>query len=263
MQDRPEPAPDGALDGLLAVLFDLDGVVTPTAEVHMRAWRRLFEAFLEDRSTAPYTDEDYFQHIDGRPRYEGVAALLDSRSIALPLGDPSDAPDAETVCGLGNRKNAVFAEILRTEGVAPYPGSLLLLARLAAQGTPCAIVSSSRNAVAVLGAAGLGERFALVVDGQTAVAKGLAGKPAPDTYLYAARRLGVAPGRAAVIEDAVSGVAAGAAGEFGLVVGVDRGVGAGALLAAGADVVVTDLAELVAPAETPAESAESVEPGRG
>jgi beta-phosphoglucomutase family hydrolase len=228
------------------VLFDLDGVLTPTADVHMRAWERLFTPVLADHGIeAPYTDADYFAHVDGKPRYDGVRDMLATRDITLPEGSPDDPPEAETVCGLGNRKNALFSAILETDGVQPYPGSVHALDRLRERSVPVAVVSSSRNAPAVLAAAGLRERFDVVVDGAVAAADGLAGKPAPDTFVAAARRLGVDPGDAVVVEDAVSGVAAGRAGSFGLVVGVDRGVGERALLDAGADVVVSDVAELV------------------
>lgn len=228
-----------------AVLFDLDGVITPTAEVHRRAWAELFGPFLAARGSAPYTDRDYFTSIDGRPRYDGVAALLAARGLSLPWGDPDDAAGAETVCGLGNRKNALFREILARDGVRAYPGSVALLDALDERGTRMAIVSSSANAPDVLRAAGLLERFAAVVDGAVASREDLAGKPRPDTYEYAADVLRVPHPRAVVVEDAVSGVEAGAAGDFGVVVGVDRGAGARALLDHGADVVVEDLAELV------------------
>ena len=229
-----------------AVLFDLDGVLTPTAEIHMRAWAALFEAELAKHgATRPYTDEDYFRYVDGRPRYDGVSAVLESRGIDLPWGDPGDPPDRETVCGLGNRKNAVFARTLEREGIAPYPGSLAIVDRLVELGIPAAVVSSSKNARQVLSAAHLLGRFPVIVDGVVAADEQLPGKPAPDIFVVAAERLGAPPGRAVVVEDAVSGVAAGAAGGFGLVVGVDRGVGAAALAAAGADVVVEDLADLL------------------
>ena len=232
-----------------AVLFDLDGVLTPTAEIHMRAWSELFTAELARHGVQQqYTDEDYFRFVDGRPRYDGVQAVLESRGIDLPYGDPSDEAGAETVCGLGNRKNAVFSETLEREGIAPYPGSLALVDRLGVLGIPAGVVSSSKNARQVLEAAHLLDRFPVIVDGVVAADEGIAGKPAPDLFLTAAERLGVAPSRVIVVEDAVSGVAAGAAGGFALVVGVDRGVGAAALTDAGADVVVSDLAELL-PAE--------------
>jgi len=239
-------SPPLRLDSYDAVLFDLDGVITPTGEVHMRAWTVLFDDFLRERGiTEPYTDADYFAHVDGKPRYDGVRDFLASRRIELPEGSPQDGSDAQSVAGLGNRKNDVFAGILRTDGVQAYPGSLRVLDQLAVAGTAVAVVSSSRNARAVLEAAGIVERFEVVVDGTVAAERGLAGKPAPDTFWDAARQLGAAVERCAVVEDAVSGVAAGRAGRFGLVVGVDRGAGAVALQDAGADVVVGDLAQLV------------------
>ena len=229
-----------------AVLFDLDGVVTPTAEVHMRAWSVMFNEYLAGvADQQPYGDEDYFAHVDGRPRYEGVATFLASRGIAMPYGDPTDSPSATTVCGLGNRKNDAFGQVLRDEGVTPYPGSLALLESLRAAGTPMAIVSSSRNAVDVLAAAGVTDFFATVMHGGLADELGLPGKPAPDTFLAAAAELGVDADRAVVLEDAISGVRAGVAGGFALVIGVDRGVGADALRDAGAGIVVTDLGELL------------------
>lgn len=229
-----------------AALFDLDGVVTPTAEVHMRAWRQMFSGFLEAEGIAePYDDAEYFASIDGKPRFDGVRAFLASRGLELPEGTPEDDSDQRTVGGLGNRKNAVFAKILQTEGVEPYPGSVALLDALASQPIRLAIVSSSRNAPAVLEAAGLADRFETIVDGTVAESAGLPGKPAPDTFLHAARLLGTGPERSVVIEDAVSGVQAGRAGDFGRVIGVDRGAGVETLSRAGADVVVPDLADLV------------------
>lgn len=236
-----------------AVLFDLDGVVTPTAEVHMRAWQAMFTAFLTARSAAegvelaPYTEQDYFDHVDGKPRYDGVRAFLASRGITLPEGSPDDPPTAETVCGLGNRKNDAFSQVLAEEGVVAYPGSVALLEQLRGLGKPMAVVSSSRNAPAVIAAAGLTDYFAFVMHGGLAAELGLAGKPAPDTFSHAAQVLGATDARSVVLEDATSGVAAGRAGDFGLVIGVDRGAGEEALRQAGADVVVPDLAELLLP----------------
>lgn len=228
------------------VLFDLDGVITPTAEVHMHAWAKMFGAFLARRGeTRPYTDQDYFDFVDGRPRYDGVRSFLASRGIELPEGTPQDPPTAETVCGLGNRKNDVFGEVLRDEGVTAYPGSVALLEHLREREMPMAIVSSSRNAPDVLAAAGLTDFFAYVMHGGVAAERGLKGKPAPDTFEAAADELGVPHASAVVFEDATSGVAAGAAGDFGLVIGVDRGAGAEALTSSGAELVVTDLAELL------------------
>ncbi|MFT4080971.1 MAG: beta-phosphoglucomutase family hydrolase [Nocardioides sp.] len=229
-----------------AVLFDLDGVITPTAIVHMRAWAEMFADFLGAHApqAAPYTDADYYAHVDGKPRYDGVRDFLASRGITLPEGSPADPPEAETVCGLGNRKNDAFNAVLARDGVSAYPGSVLLLDHLATLGLPLAVVSSSVNAPAVLDSAGLLDRFGCVVSGAVAAEQHLPGKPAPDTFEYAARQLGAVPATSVVLEDATSGVRAGAAGDFALVVGVDRGVGRDALADAGADVVVDDLAEL-------------------
>lgn len=228
-----------------AALLDLDGVITPTAEVHMRAWAVLFSDFLRGFPAAPYTETDYFVHLDGKPRYEGVKALLTSRGIALPWGDPSDPPTALTVCGLGNRKDAVFTETLSGEGIVAYPGSLRLLDFLDERGIGKAVVSSSKNARGVLTAAGIADRFPVIVDGLVATQLRLPGKPAPDTFAYAAEQLGATRLRSVVFEDALSGVAAGAAGGFGLVVGVDRGTGADRLREAGAGIVVRELDELI------------------
>ena len=234
------------LAGLHGLLFDLDGVLTPTAEVHMRAWARMFGDYLLARGVAaPYTDADYFAHIDGKPRLAGVRDMLASRGIVLPEGAPDDDASHETVVGLGNRKNAAFTAELTENGVAPYPGSLAFLDAAIAAGLAVAVVSSSRNAESVLRAAGIRDRFPVVVDGTAAATAGLPGKPAPDTYLEAARRLGLAPEECAVLEDAHSGVQAGRAGAFGVVIGVDRGAGALELLRSGADLVVDDLAELL------------------
>jgi len=233
-------------DDYTGALFDLDGVLTPTAEAHMRAWQELFVDFLTKRGIVdqPYVEKDYFDHIDGKPRYDGVRSLLASRGLSLAEGDPADGPDVETVCGLGNRKNLFFAQVLADDGVTPYPGSVTLLDFLADRGTKVAVVSSSRNAPAVLEAAGLAGRFDVVVDGALAAREGLAGKPSGATYVYGAEQLGVPVERAVVFEDALSGVAAGRDGHFGLVVGGDRGGGADPVTDAGADIVVDDLAEL-------------------
>jgi beta-phosphoglucomutase family hydrolase len=238
-------------DDYAAALFDLDGVITPTAEVHMRAWSEMFNGFLEDEAAdlegdrAPYTDADYYAHVDGKPRYDGVRDFLSSRGIVIPEGTSEDPPTSVTVRGLGNRKNDAFNAVLERDGVEAYPGSVLLLDHLRDLGTPLAVVSSSANAPAVLEAAGLADRFATVVEGRVADEQGLKGKPAPETFVHAAEVLGVPVARAVVLEDAVSGVRAGAAGGFALVVGVDRGAGEATLSDAGADVVVSDLGELV------------------
>lgn len=231
-----------------AVLFDLDGVLTPTAEVHERAWARMFGEFLTNYDAqgdlAPYADADYFRYIDGKPRSDGVRSFLASRAIKLPDGTPSDSADEPTVAGLGKHKNDVFSAILRDEGVQAFAGSVALMNWLEERAIPMAVVSSSRNAPAVLQAAGLAHRFQVVVDGTVAADAGLVGKPNPDTYQYAATLLGAPAERTMVIEDAISGVQAGRAGNF-WVVGVDRGAGRAELLANGADVVVDDLIELV------------------
>ncbi len=220
------------------MLFDLDGVITPTAEIHEHAWGELFADY-------DYTEADYLRYIDGKPRYDGVRSFLASRDITLPDGDPDDPPGNDTVCAMGNRKNELFNTILERDGIEPYPSSVPTLDLLDAAGVRSAIVSSSKNARNVLEAAGLGERFDVVVDGVVAATEHIAGKPAPDMFLHAARRIGVEPARAVVVEDAVSGVAAGAAGGFAVVIGVDRGAGAEALLDHGASFVVDDLAELL------------------
>ena len=234
-----------------AVLFDLDGVITPTAEVHMRAWAEMFNEFLTEYAaagaaasadTSPYTDADYFAHVDGKPRYDGVRDFLSARGITLPEGG-QDAESGPTVRGLGDRKNDAFNHVLSRDGVTAYAGSVALLDLLRDLGTPLAVVSSSANAPAVLAAAGLADRFETVVDGRVAGELGLKGKPAPDTFLHAATAVGATPPRAVVLEDAVSGVRAGRAGDFGLVVGVDRGAGAATLTEAGADLVVSDLGD--------------------
>lgn len=236
-------------DGVDAVLFDLDGVITPTAEKHMQAWNRMFTAFFAERGIEPYSDEDYFRYIDGKPRGEGIASMLAARGLTLPEGDENDDDDdeaaaADTVHGLGVRKNLLFRELL-DEGIEAYPGSVAYMDALDAAGIASCVVSSSKNAEAVLTAAGLRDRFEVIVDGLVAAAEGLPGKPRPDTYLRGAQLLGVPADRCVVIEDAVSGVQAGAAGGFARVVGVDRGAGRENLLREGADLVVVDLAELI------------------
>ncbi|MDR1151722.1 MAG: beta-phosphoglucomutase family hydrolase [Bifidobacteriaceae bacterium] len=232
---------------LPAILFDLDGVLTPTSQVHRRAWSALFTDYLAERGvTPPYTERDYFRHIDGKPRYQGVHDLLASRGQSLPAGTPSDSPDTLTIAGLGNRKNSIFIRLLADDGVVPFPGTVSILTELARAGKAMAVVSSSMNARHVLASAGLSGFFEVVIDGQVAAAEHLRGKPAPDTFIRAAERLKAAPRDCAVVEDAVAGVAAGRAGGFALVVGIDRGIGAAELTDAGADVVVDGLPAMVA-----------------
>ncbi|NVM99418.1 HAD family phosphatase [Arthrobacter sp. SDTb3-6] len=228
-----------------ALLFDLDGVLTPTALVHEQAWRQLFEEYLAGTGRPGYRDSDYFDFIDGKPRFDGVRDFLASRGITLPEGPLDDDPAHDTVHGLGNRKNRVFNDIIASGGVAPYPGSVRFVEAALAHGLKLAVVSSSRNAPAVLKAAGLDHYFPVVVDGEVAAAHGLPGKPNHDTFSYAASLLGVPTQDCIVVEDAVSGVRAGSAGDFRAVIGVDRGAGRQVLLDAGATTVVDDLAELL------------------
>ncbi|WP_298041180.1 HAD-IA family hydrolase [uncultured Microbacterium sp.] len=228
------------------VLFDLDGVLTPTAEVHMRAWQAVFdEVFVQWGIPEPYTPQDYYAYVDGKRRYDGVASLLHSRNVEIPWGDPADAPDALTVCGIGNRKNAAFAAALRSGGVAPYSGSLALIELLHREGVPMGVVSSSSNAEEVLETAGLRDFFPVVIDGRVAAREGLASKPAADMFRAGAVALSVNPAESIAVEDAVSGVASAVAAGFSRVVGVDRGAGTSALLQAGATDIVDDLARLL------------------
>ena len=239
-------------EAITALLFDLDGVLTKTAAVHDKAWKQMFDAFLEQRAEKAGEDfkpfdsgSDYNEYVDGKPRYDGVRSFLASRGIELPEGDPDDPPSAETVCGLGNRKNELVLELIAKEGVEPYEGSVAFVKAAREAGLRRAVVSSSANCRQVLEAAGIEDLFEERIDGQVADEKQLKGKPAPDTYLAGAQALGVEPAAACVFEDAVSGVEAGHAGKFGHVVGVDRVGHAAALREHGADVVVDDLAELI------------------
>ncbi len=242
----------GLPDAVTACLFDLDGVLTETAKVHDRAWKQTFDEYLRrraERSGEPFTEfdpvGDYDAYVDGKPRYDGVRSFLESRGITLPEGRPSDPPDAETICGIGNRKNTLVLKLIREDGVEPYPGSVRFVKAAREAGLRRAVVSSSANARDVLQAAGIIDLFEEIVDGHVADEQELKGKPAPDTFLAGARALGVEPAQAAVFEDALAGVAAGRAGQFGVVVGVDRVGQAEALRQHGADVVVTDLAQLL------------------
>ncbi|MEV8243019.1 beta-phosphoglucomutase family hydrolase [Streptomyces rochei] len=237
----------GLPDSIRACLFDLDGVVTKTAVVHAAAWKETFDAFLRERDGAdfrPFTDSDYDEYVDGRPRADGVRTFLASRGIELPEGDPDDPPDARTVNGVGNRKNELVLEKIRTDGVEPYEGTLRYIDAVRAAGLATAIVSSSANTRDVLRSIDAERLFDVQVDGVVARERGLPGKPRPDTFLAAARDLGVEPSRAAVFEDALAGMDAGRSGHFGYVVGVDRVGQTDALYAHGADRVVKDLAEL-------------------
>jgi beta-phosphoglucomutase family hydrolase len=247
----------GRARALEAWLFDLDGVLTDTASVHAAAWKETFDELLARRAGAgaPFTAfdpvADYEQFVDGKPRLDGVRSFLASRGIDLAEGGPDDGPESETVNGVGRRKNELVLRMLGRGGVTAFPGSVALVRALRQAGRRLAVVSASENCAAVLDAAGIADLFDVRVDGHVTSERGLAGKPAPDTYLFAARQLGAEPGLAAVVEDAPAGVAAGRAGHFGLVVGVSRGATADELLASGADMVVSDLAELTAVAVAP------------
>ena len=242
----------GLPDGITACLFDLDGVLTQTAKVHDAAWKQTFDEYLRARSqkTGEAFKEfdavkDYDEYVDGLPRYDGVRNFLKSRGIELPQGDPDDPPDKETICGIGNRKNVLVLKLIKENGVEPYEGSVRYVKAVREAGLRRAVVSSSANCKDVLVAAGIDDLFEAVVDGNTVDEQHLKGKPAPDTFLAGAKALGVQPAQAAVFEDALAGVQAGHAGNFGFVVGVDRVGQADALKEHGADVVVKDLAELL------------------
>ena len=235
-----------------AVLFDLDGVLTDTAKIHAACWKEMFDDFLRQR--AADNDEpfrpfdigtDYKLYVDGKARFDGVQSFLESRSIHLPYGNPDSSPSDETICGLGNRKDEMVKEAIKSKGVEAYEGSVAFVRHLRSQGIKTGVVSASSNCEAVLKTAGIADLFDVRVDGEVAARLKLAGKPAPDTFLKAAEELGVAPNRAVVVEDAISGVQAGRDGGFGLVIGVDRKGDAKSLWENGADIVVADLGELL------------------
>jgi beta-phosphoglucomutase family hydrolase len=238
----------GLPEGIQACLFDLDGVVTKTAAVHAAAWKEMFDAFLREREGPAFRPfdavEEYDEYVDGRPRADGVRTFLAARGIELPEGTPDDPPDAVTVHGLGNRKNVLLLEKIRTGGVEAYDGTLRYIEAARAEGMRTAIVSSSANCRDVLRAIGAEHLFDVRVDGVVAAERGLPGKPNPDTFLAAARDLGLQAQQAAVFEDALAGMDAGRSGGFGYVVGIDRVGQTDALYKHGADVVVQDLAEL-------------------
>jgi beta-phosphoglucomutase family hydrolase len=241
----------GLPDGVKACLFDMDGVVTKTAVVHAAAWKEMFDDFLrqhaEQTGTAfvPFSSGDYDAYVDGKPRLDGTRSFLESRGIDLPEGTPDDPPGKPTIWGLSNRKNDLVLAKFAQGQVEVYPGTVTYIRSAKKNGFKIAIVSSSANTKLVLDSAGLSDLFDVRVDGQYATEHGLKGKPAPDTYLAAAQALGVTAAEAAVYEDALSGVAAGHAGKFALVVGVDRVGQAEELREHGADIVVKDLAELM------------------
>ncbi len=234
-----------------AVLFDLDGVLTDTARLHAASWKRMFDGFLRQRADATgepfraFEIDDYRLYVDGRPRYDGVRDFLQSRSIELPEGSSEDPPEHDTICGLGNRKNEIVTEVIKSVGVDAYPGSVALVRYVRNRGLRTAVVSASANCAAVLEEAKIANLFDVRVDGIVLEKRHLRGKPEADSFLEAARQLGVEPSRAVVVEDAISGVQAGHAGAFGLVVGVSRKNDEDDLANNGADIVVHDLAELI------------------
>ncbi|MEJ2671784.1 MAG: beta-phosphoglucomutase family hydrolase [Deltaproteobacteria bacterium] len=233
-----------------AVLFDLDGVLTATAKIHASAWKQAFDEFLEKRaggkSFKPFDlHSDYEDYVDGKPRYDGAKSFLDSRNIQVPYGDPQDTPDKETVCGIANRKDELFNEAVKKESVEVFEGTIAWIRHLRQVGIKTAVVSSSKHCEAIIKNAGIDNLFDTRMDGKVAEGLKLKGKPAPDTYLKAAEMLGVKAPQAVVVEDALSGVESGRNGGFGLVIGVDRKHDAEALRQHGADVVVTDVREML------------------
>lgn len=238
-------------DKYRAVLFDLDGVLTSTEKLHSACWKQMFDEFLtnyckdKESKPAPFNlPKDYLEHVDGKPRYKGVEDFLISREIELPFGSPGDKPDSMTVCGLGNRKNELFNSLLNEKPVEVYKSSIELVRHLKYGGFSLAVVSSSKNCRKIMDAAEIKNYFEVVVDGLTAEESGLSGKPEPDTYLEAAKKLGVPAAETVVIEDASSGVEAGRNGNFGLVIGIARKNNSQELKNSGADIVVNDLAEI-------------------
>ncbi len=233
-----------------AAVLDMDGVITQSARAHFKAWKNMFDDYLRERAERgdgdfhPFTEEDYYDYVDGKPRFDGAQSFLDARGIDLPRGNPDDDPGEEIVCGLGNRKNELFLDHLEEHGTESYPHARAFVEEMKRRGKPVAAISSSRNAKAVLEAAGVLDLFDAIVDGVVSHEMGLEGKPAPDIFLEAARRLDVAPERSIVVEDARAGVEAGRAGGFGLVVGIDRSGENAGLAEHGADIVVEDLSHI-------------------
>ncbi|MCO6011295.1 beta-phosphoglucomutase family hydrolase [Actinoallomurus purpureus] len=246
----------GLPDGVTALLFDMDGVLTRTATVHAAAWKAMFDEFLRQRegpSFRPFDPvKEYDEYVDGKRREDGTRSFLESRGITLPEGSPDDPPGAPTIEGLSKRKNELVLRKLAEDGVEVYPGSVRYVRAAREAGMPTAVVSSSANTAQVLDAAGIADLFDARIDGLTAKERGLAGKPAPDMFLAGAEALGVPPSRAVVFEDALAGVQAGRAGGFGFVVGVDRIGQAAELKEHGADIVVKDLEELLGGDDAPA-----------
>ena len=248
--DAQRPGVSLSLSNAAAVIFDMDGVITDTAAVHRAAWKAMFDEYLSGvvrrsgQSQRPFEDEDYLRYVDGKSRADGARSFLISREIDLPDGREDDLPERETVWGLANRKDLALQRVLESSGARAFPSSVALVRGLQERGVGTAVISASRNCQAILDAAGIGDLFPVTVDGRECARLGLPGKPSPAVFLEAARRLGVDPTRAVIVEDAQAGVRGGRAGNFGLVIGVDRCGQAEQLFAEGADVVVTDLAEL-------------------
>lgn len=244
-----------------AVLFDLDGVLTLTMKIHAVCWKRMFDTYLQERAETlgetfrPFAiADDYKPYVDGKLRYDGVRSFLQSRGITLPEGTPGDSAESATVCGLGNRKDRMVNAMIASDGVEVISGSIATVHRVRARGLLTAVVSASKNCEAVLKAAGIIDLFDTIIDGRVAARLGLPGKPEPNTYLQAARELGVEPARAIVVEDAISGVQAGRAGGFGLVIGIDHYDDKKVLLQNGADLVVKDLLEILWIQDEPTET---------
>ena len=244
----------GLPEAITTLLFDLDGVLTQTSKVHFKAWKQTFDGYLKDRADGDrahrdpfkeFTQDDYNEYVDGMPRYDGVRSFLKSRGIELPEGTPEDPPDADTICGIGNRKNDIVVNLIRTDGVEPYEGSVQYVKAARDSGYKRAVVSASANCKDVLEAAGIADLFDVRIDGVVADREHLRGKPHPDTFLAGAKALGAEPAEATVFEDATAGVQAGHDGPFGFVVGVDRVDHGDALRAHGASIVVKDLSEML------------------
>ncbi|MFC1904090.1 HAD family hydrolase [Chloroflexota bacterium] len=242
---------DIELTDIEAFVFDMDGVITDTASTHAEAWKKLFDEYLKRVATRSHTeftpfgiDHDYYVYINGKPRYDGVLSFLNSRGIKLPYGDPKDRIDLETACGLGNRKEKYYHQYLESKGVNSYLSSVQFIANLRSHGVCTAVISASRNAALVLKAANVLELFDVKVDGVDSVKLNLRGKPHPDIFLEAARRLGVLPEHSIIVEDALAGVEAGRRGNFKLVIGIDRTEHGELLKNHGADIVVPDLSQL-------------------
>lgn len=249
-EEKPQKV-DVDLNRYRAAILDMDGVVTSTARAHAASWKKMFDEYLQkwsrrqDQKFVPFDDkQDYYRYVDGKPRYEGVKSFLESRSIRLPYGSPDDPRDRETVCGLGNRKNGYFLQYLKKHGAQPYQTTVDFVQEMQKKSIKVGVISSSRNARAVLKAAGVHDLFQVIIDGKDIAECDLKGKPAPDVFLEAARKLGASPETTLVVEDAVSGVSAAESGGFALVIGIDRSGENRELKSHGADMLVKDLSQI-------------------